>query len=83
MDTPHKREFNCNDWAEVIEGICPVCCRRHSSDQPCPTRIANALTMPQYAFKEGYLTYADTKWIKDNPKFSVVDCVEGTVASML
>lgn len=56
---------------------CHVCHRMHTSDQPCPLRIANAYTMQQKALEK--LTDADKKWMAEHPDFSVLDTVEDAI----
>lgn len=61
-------------------GYCRLCGRQHDKEQPCPVRIANALMMRPQGLAN--CTGADRDWIAQHP-FSMVDLVEGQVASML
>ena len=60
---------------------CNVCCRNHKPDQPCPLRIANAYMMQPQALES--LTNADKAWMAEHKDFSVLDLVEGSIASIM
>ena len=60
--------------------FCAVCGRLHNDEQHCPKRIANALMMQPRGLES--LTHVDKEWMVEH-QFSIVDLVEGTVASMV
>ncbi len=60
---------------------CNVCQRLHRPDQPCPLRIANAYMMQPQALER--LTDADKTWMAEHKDFSILDLVEGSIASTI
>ncbi len=61
--------------------VCKVCDRQHGVDQPCPRRLANAMTMQAQALER--LTKADMDWVNQHPNFSVLDTVEDAIADLM
>lgn len=65
---------------ELNDHECSICHRLHEVDDPCPLRIANALTMRPRALEQ--LTASDMRWIKNNPDFSVLDTLEDAITDL-
>ncbi len=65
--------------------VCPDCKRGHSEDMPCPLRVARYVTgaYSKQMDQMSKLSIADRKWIVDNPAFSVIDLVEGSLATLM
>ncbi len=61
--------------------VCKVCNRLHELNQPCPRRLANAMTMQAQALEK--LTEVDMEWAKRHPNFSVLDTVEDAIADLM
>ena len=59
---------------------CKVCNRNHKASQPCPLRVANALTMQPQALER--LTDVDKKWMALHP-VSVLAILEDELANRM
>lgn len=61
-------------------GACNICRRVHNANQPCPTRMTNALMMRPQGLEQ--LEEVDRAWLRDYP-VDVYDIVEEELANRM